>query len=119
MLERKHKGVLLEGELPALHWKQGHARLDLMVQDLKNYILALEEKMRESREEGEAKVRSNFAMTQVSYDEQEALQHRQPVLTGLKRRIEYKARLREALEVNGHIYSKQKEWWAISNFAIL
>jgi len=50
MLERKHQRVLLEGELRALHWKQRHARLDLMVQDLKDYIPALEEKMSKSRE---------------------------------------------------------------------
>jgi len=48
-----------------------------MVQDLKNYIPALEEKMRESREEGKAKVRRYFAMTHnVNYDfKQEVLQH--------------------------------------------
>jgi len=87
---------------------------------MKNYIPALE-KMRESREGDEAKVRSYFAMThKVYYDhEQQVLQHRQPVLTGLKRRIEYKAHLKQALEVNGHIYSKQKEWWAIGSLAIL
>jgi len=43
-LERKDQQVLLEGELRALRWKQGHAKLDLMAQDLKNYIPPLEEK---------------------------------------------------------------------------
>jgi len=89
-LERKHQRVLLDGELRALHWKQGHAKLDLMVQDLKNYIPTLE-KILKSREEGEAKARSYFVMTnKVNYDhKQEVLQHKQQVLTGLKGRIEY------------------------------
>ena len=97
-----------------------------MVQDLKNYIPPLEEKIFKSREEGEAQARSYFAMThKVNYDhQQQVLQHRQQVLTGQKGRIEYykrqlqeaqekvrtMAHLRQALEMNGHNICKHKEW---------
>ncbi|KAG0131909.1 hypothetical protein HOY82DRAFT_607064 [Tuber indicum] len=53
-LEQKHQRVLLEGELRALHYKEGHANIDLKVQDLKNYIPVLEEKICKSRKEGRA-----------------------------------------------------------------
>jgi len=62
-LERKHQWVPLEGELPALHRKQGHAKPDLIVQDFKNYIPPLEEKICKSTEECKAKAQSYFAVT--------------------------------------------------------
>ena len=41
------------GRLRSLHWKQGHTKLDLMVQDLKDYIPPPEEKIRKHSAQGE------------------------------------------------------------------
>jgi len=88
---KKNQQALLEGELPALHWKQGDAKSYLMVQYLKNYIPALEENFSKSRKEDKAKARSYFALTyKVNYHHrQEGLKHRQQVLTDLKGCIAY------------------------------